>query len=88
MGKQFSGQIHLRVPPKLHEEIKREAFEKGLSISGICAQALLVRKALQDIDPWKAIEKSWEANKNVQQQQLEVDIAETIKEVRALRGKD
>lgn len=82
MAREFTGQIHVRVPPDVHEEIAREAFDKGSSISGICAQALVVRKALSHLDPWKTIHQLWEANKNVDVKTLEKDISEVIRETR------
>jgi hypothetical protein len=82
MAKNFNGQLHVRVPPEIHEEVAREAFEKGSSISGICAQALVVRKALSQLDPWKAIHALREANKDVDLKTLEKDIREAIRESR------
>jgi len=43
------------VSSRVHEEIAKEAFDKGTSISGIFAQALIVRRALRNIDPWKSM---------------------------------
>ncbi|MBI1860936.1 MAG: toxin-antitoxin system HicB family antitoxin [Deltaproteobacteria bacterium] len=82
MSRQFNGQIHVRIPPEVHEEIAREAFNKGSSISGICAQALVVRKALAHLDPWKMIHQIWESNKDVNLKTLEKDISEAIRETR------
>lgn len=82
MAKAFKGQIHVRIPPEVHEEVAREAFEKGTSISGICAQALVVRRALHDMDPWKSIEAVWEANKKTDLAQLEKDVKEAIRATR------
>ena len=84
MARNFKGQVHVRIPPKLHEEVAQEAFQKGTSISGICAQALVVRNALQGIDPWKSIEASWtEANRNkLDPTRIEADISEAISAVR------
>ena len=55
MSRPFNGQIHVRVSSRVHEEIAKEAFDKGTSISGIFAQALIVRRALRNIDPWKSM---------------------------------
>ena len=82
MKRSFSGQLHVRVPSKMHEEVSREAFEKGLSISGICAQALMVRNVLHNIEPWKGIENAWAEGKNVNLDRLDDDIAEAIASVR------
>ena len=82
MSRKYSGQIHVRVPSKLHEEVSREAFEKGVSISGICAQALVVRNILQSIDPWKGLEKAWAKGKALDLEQLEEDIAEAVHAIR------
>jgi hypothetical protein len=82
MSRAFKGQIHVRIPPTVHEDVAKEAFERGTSISGICAQALTVRRVLRDIDPWKTIEAIWEANRDVDQKELEADIKGAIKAVR------
>ena len=84
MGTQrtFKGQVHVRLTPETHEDIAKEAFEKGISISGIVAQSLMIRRALRNIDPWKTIEEIREANKNVDPEELKVDIAKAIKAVR------
>jgi len=82
MARTFNGQVHVRISPKVHEEIAKEAFEKGTSISGIIAQALTVRNVLRNIDPWKSIEAIREANRGVDQVKLELDILKAIKAVR------
>lgn len=87
MSRQFNGQIHVRIPPEVHEAIAREAFDKGSSISGICAQALVVRKALSHLDPWKVIHQIWETNKDVSVKTLEKDISEAIRETRKQSSK-
>lgn len=78
----FNGQVHVRLSPEMHEKIAKEALEKGTSISGIIAQSVSARDALKDLDPWKTIEEIWEANRGVNQEQLEKDIRESIKAVR------
>ncbi|MEN0057711.1 MAG: toxin-antitoxin system HicB family antitoxin [Bdellovibrio sp.] len=78
----FSGQVHVRLSPEMHEKIAKEAFEKGTSISGIIAQSVSARDALREIDPWKTVEEIWEANRGIDQKQLEKDIADSIKAVR------
>ena len=78
----FNGQVHVRLSPEMHEKIAKEAFEKGTSISGIIAQSVSARDALREIDPWKTVEEIWEANRGVDQKQLEKDIADSIKAVR------
>jgi hypothetical protein len=65
MPRSFNGQIHVRVSSDVHEEIAKEAFETGMSISGILAQALIVRRVLRDIDPWKSIQEVQSANRSV-----------------------
>lgn len=78
MAKRYNGQIHVRIPYKLHEEMARESFETGTPISGICAQALMARKVLGKMEPWKSVEMTWEANKETSLNQLENDISEAI----------
>jgi len=60
--KKFNGQIHVCVTAAVHKELATEAFERGTSISGILAQALTVRRALINLDPWKAIKQVWSAS--------------------------
>ena len=65
MSRAFNGQIHVRIPASVHEEVAKEAFDKGTSISGILAQALIVRRALRNIDPWKSIDEVQSANRGM-----------------------
>jgi len=78
----FGGQVHVRLSPEAHEDIAKEAFEKGTSISGIVAQSLAVRRILRNIDPWKTISEIRGANRDLDPKKLEEDIAKSIKAVR------
>jgi hypothetical protein len=82
MPRTFNGQIHVRVPSGVHEEVAKEAFEKGTSISGILAQALIVRRALRNIDPWKSIAEVQSANRGVSAQEVERAVARAVRAVR------
>jgi hypothetical protein len=89
MSRAFNGQIHVRVPPSVHEEVAKEAFDKGTSISGILAQALIVRRALRNIDPWKSIDEVQSANLGMSAAEVEKSVAKAVKAVRkAGRGPD
>jgi hypothetical protein len=85
MPRAFNGQIHVRVPSNIHEEIAKEAFDKGTSISGILAQALIVRRALRNIDPWKSIEEVQSANRGISAAEIENSVARAVKAVRKAR---
>ena len=85
MPRNFNGQIHVRVPSTIHEEVAKEAFEKGTSISGILAQALIVRRALRNIDPWKAIDMVQVANRHAALPEIERAVEEAVKAVRRNR---
>jgi hypothetical protein len=85
MSRAFKGQVHVRLSPEMHEKIAKEAFEKGTSISGIIAQSITAREVLKNIDPWKTIDEIWEANRKLNQDELEADIQEAIKAVRKKR---
>ena len=78
----FNGQIHLRLSPAMHEKIAKEAIEKGISMSGIIAEAVSARNMLKEIDPWKTVEEIWEANRGVDQRLLEKNVADSIRAVR------
>jgi hypothetical protein len=82
LGRAFKGQVHVRIPPNVHEEVAKEAFEKGTSISGIFAQALTVRKALRNINPWKSIAEVREANSGLSEDKIESAVEEAIRAVR------
>jgi hypothetical protein len=89
MSRAFNGQIHVRVPAIVHEEVAKEAFDKGTSISGILVQALIVRRALRNIDPWKSIDEVQSANRGVSAAEVENSVARAVKAVRkAGRGLD
>ena len=85
MSRTFNGQIHVRVSSHVHEEVAKEAFEKGTSISGILAQALIVRQALRNIDPWKSIDGVQSANRAVTTGEVERAVAKAVKQVRKNR---
>jgi hypothetical protein len=72
----------VRVPAQVHEEVATEALERGTSISGIFAQALIVRRALKTIDPWKSILQVQTANRNVSEDDVESAVASAVKAVR------
>lgn len=82
MARTFNGKVHVRLPPTVHEEVAKEALEKGTSISGILAQALTVRNALQNIDPWKSIAKIRQANSKLNQDEIESATDEALRAVR------
>ncbi|MBZ5573403.1 MAG: hypothetical protein LAO09_16165 [Acidobacteriia bacterium] len=81
----FNGQIHVRVSSRVHEEVAKEAFEKRTSISGIFAQALVVRRALRKIDPWKLICEVQAANRGIAEAEVERAVAKAVKAVRKNR---
>jgi len=85
MSREFNGQIHVRVPASVHEEVAKEAFDKGTSISGILAQALIVRRALRNVDPWKSIDEVQSANRGVPAEEVENTVARAVKAVRKSR---
>ncbi len=85
MSRAFNGQIHIRVPASVHEEVAKEAFDKGTSISGILAQALIVRRALRTVDPWKSIDEVQSANRGVAPEEVESTVAKAVKAVRKAR---
>jgi hypothetical protein len=85
MPRSFNGQIHVRVSSTVHEEIAKEAFEKGTSISGIFAQALVVRRALRNVHPWKSISEVQSANRNVSPAEVEHAVAKAVKAIRKNR---
>jgi hypothetical protein len=82
MPRAFNGQIHVRVSSGVHEEVAKEAFENGTSISGIVAQALVVRRALRNIDPRKSIDKVQSANRALSSQEIERTVTQAVKAVR------
>jgi hypothetical protein len=78
----FNGQIHIRVSSSVHKEVAEEAFERGTSISGIFAQALIVRRALKNVDPWKSISEVRSANRGMAAADVERAVAKAVKAVR------
>ena len=78
----FSGKILLRVPPEIHKELAREAFENGRSINQLCMEAILARKVLKNYDPWKSIEKLWSNHRKVDPAKLTSDIRRAILQAR------
>jgi hypothetical protein len=85
MSRAFNGQIHVRVPASIHEEVAKEAFDKGTSISGILAQALIVRRALRNVDPWKSIDEVQSANRGMSAAEVENSVGKAVKAVRKAR---
>jgi len=87
MPRAFNGQIHVRIPPEVHAEVAKEAFDSGTSISGIFAQALIVRRALRAVDPWKSIAEVQGANRRTSATEVELEVARAVKAVRTNRRK-
>lgn len=80
--REYAGRILIRVPPELHRDLAREAFESGRSINQLCLEAIVARKALKGYDPWKAIEGIWKRNRKVTARQVRSDVLKAIAEVR------
>jgi hypothetical protein len=85
MSRPFNGQIHVRVSSSVHEDVAKEAFERGTSISGIFAQALIVRRALRKIDPWKSISEVQSANRGIAEAVVERVVGRAVRAVRKER---
>lgn len=83
MGRNFQGDIHLRLSKDLHEELAREAFERGISINVLCAQTLQIRRVWKDKDPWKAIRESWQKSKDVDARDVERAVQAARREIRS-----
>ena len=54
-------------------------------ISGIFAQALIVRRALRNIDPWKSISEVQSANRGIAEAEVERAVAKAVKAPRKNR---
>ena len=80
--REYAGRILIRVPPELHKDLAREAFESGRSINQLCLEAILARRTLKEYDPWKAIEGVWKRNRKVKARQIQSDVLKAISEVR------
>ena len=78
----YAGWILIRVPPEVHRELAREAFESGRSINELCLESILARRALKNYDPWKAVDALWEKNRKVRPRQVHTEILKAISEVR------
>ncbi|MBI3292390.1 MAG: toxin-antitoxin system HicB family antitoxin [Elusimicrobia bacterium] len=78
----YAGRILIRVPNHVHQELAREAFERGRSINQLCLEAIVARKALKNYNPWKAIEKAWDKNRGVDEKKVQRDILKAIAAVR------
>ncbi len=78
----YAGRILIRVPPEVHQELAREAFESGRSINELCLEAIVARRALKSYDPWKAVEEIWDKNRKVRPKRLQADILGAVTEVR------
>lgn len=83
--REYAGRILIRVPPELHKDLAREAFESGRSINQLCLEAIVARKALKDYDPWKAIEGIGKRNRKIKASEVQSDVLKAISEVRRAR---
>ena len=84
--KSYSGSLKVRISPEIHEDIAREAAEKGTTLSGIIAQALMIRRVLRNLDPWKIVSEIRDANFEIDPKRLEADIDRSIKAVRRAKN--
>jgi len=78
----FSGKVLLRLPANIHKELAQEAFKTGRSLNQLCLIAILARRVLKTYDPWKSIEKLWDANQKVDPEKLSRDIRSALADVR------
>jgi hypothetical protein len=85
MTRTFNGQVHVRIPAEVHAEVAKEAFDRGTSISGIFAQALIVRRALKAVNPWRSIAEVQTANRRASAAGVEMEVAKAVKAVRKNR---
>jgi len=83
--REYASKILIRVPPELHKDLAREAFESGRSINQLCLEAIIARKALKQYDPWKAIGDIWKRNRQVSAREVQSDVLKAISEVRRAR---
>jgi hypothetical protein len=51
-----SGRFVVRIPPRLHDELAKEAFERRVSINQICLEALITHKQLRRDESWRALQ--------------------------------
>jgi hypothetical protein len=87
MRRVFNGQVHVRIPAEVHAEVAKEAFDNGTSISGIFAQALIARRALRAVDPWKSIAEVQAANRRASPAEVELEVARAVRAVRKNRSR-
>jgi len=87
MSRNFQGDIHLRLTKDLHEELAREAFERGISINVLCAQTLQIRRVWKEKNPWKAIRESWKKSKALDPQDVEKAVQTARRDIRLSENK-
>ncbi len=85
--RQFSGRVLLRMPKELHRDLAEEAFHDGKSINQLCLEALVSRRALKQYDPWRMVERVWQANKDTPVEEVEREVATAISEVRRAKNR-
>ncbi len=78
----FAGKILIRVPPGVHKQLAKEAFESGRSINQLCLEAIVARKALKNYNPWKGIEEVRDKNKGIDEKELQREIYKALRDVR------
>ena len=78
-------QKNISAPTTVLDFPTREAFEKGISISGIFAQAVIIRRALKHMDPWKSVDEVRFADRAVPAREVERAVSQAVKAVRKSR---
>ena len=49
----FNGQLHIRLSPKLHEELAKESFSTGQTMNQLCVEAISMKWVLEKDPKWK-----------------------------------
>lgn len=51
----FNGQLHIRLSPKLHEELVQESFSTGQTMNQLCVEAISMKWVFKKDLKWKKL---------------------------------
>ena len=54
----FNGQLHIRLSPKLHEQLAKESFSTGQTMNQLCVEAISMKWVLEKDPKWKKLFKN------------------------------
>ena len=74
----FNGQLHIRLSPKLHEELAKESFSTGQTMNQLCVEAISMKWVFEKDLKWKKLFKKLLAESKTQNIRFKEEVQKLI----------